>query len=115
MANPRARERLRSLVWILVGVVAIWFAIQGGEYGTMDLLRQHRQRLQLVREIDSLGRAVDSLRRHKQRVLTDPKTQERIAREEFGMVRGKELLYRIAEPDSSPQHPSTPPHPATPR
>jgi cell division protein FtsB len=78
----------------------MWFAIQGGEYGTMDLYRQHRQRIRLVREIDSLGHVVDSLRRHKQSVLTDPKTQERIAREEFGMVRGKELLYRIAEPDS---------------
>ena len=67
----------------------------------MDLLRQHRARLSLEHEIDSLVRVVDSLRRFKQRVLTDPKTQERIAREEFGMVRGKELLYRIAEPPES--------------
>ena len=93
-------ERLRTLLWLAVAGAAAWFAIQGGEYGTMDLYRQHRQRVRLVREIDSLGRTVDSLRRYKQRVLTDPKTQERIAREEFGMVRGKELLYRIAEPDS---------------
>lgn len=83
-----------------MGGVALWFAIQGGEYGTTDLVRQHRQRGRLVREIDSLGHLVDSLKRYKQLVLTDPRTQERIAREEFGMVRGKELLYRIAEPDS---------------
>ena len=93
-------ERLRTLLWLAVAGAATWFAIQGGEYGTMDLFRQHRQRVRLVREIDSLGRTVDSLRRYKQSVLTDPKMQERIAREEFGMVRGKELLYRIAEPDS---------------
>ena len=93
---------MRQALWIVVGVVAVWFAIQGGEFGTTDLLRQHRQRVLLVRELDSLTRVVDSLRRHKQRVLTDPRTQERIAREEFGMVRGKELLYRIADPDSSP-------------
>ena len=38
----------------------------------------------------------------KRRVETDPKLQERIAREEFGLVRGdKELLYRFAEPDTS--------------
>jgi cell division protein FtsB len=95
-----SRERLQRLLWIAVGAAAIWFAIQGGEYGTMDLYRQHRQHIRLVREIDSIGHLVDSLKRYKQRVLTDPKTQERIAREEFGMVRGKELLYRIAEPDS---------------
>jgi cell division protein FtsB len=35
------------------------------------------------------------------KVLNDPKTQERIAREEFGMIRGKELLYRIADPDTA--------------
>ena len=95
------KPRLRKALWLAVGTIALWFAIQGGEYGTTDLVRQYSARVRLVREIDSLARAVDSLRRHKQRVLTDPKTQERIAREEFGMVRGKELLYRIAEPDSS--------------
>jgi cell division protein FtsB len=92
------RPRLQYLLWSVIGAAALWFAIQGGEYGTTDLIRQHRQRVRLVREIDSLGRLVDTLRRYKQRVLTDPGTQERIAREEFGMVRGKELLYRIAEP-----------------
>lgn len=63
-------------------------------------MRQRSQRARLDREIDSLQRVVDSLKRYKARVLTDPRTQERIAREEFGMVRRKELLYRFAEPDS---------------
>jgi cell division protein FtsB len=88
------------VVWIAGSAAALWFAVQGGEYGTSDLLRQRGQRARLVRQIDSLGRVVDSLKRHKARVLTDARTQERIAREEFGMVRGKELLYRFAEPDS---------------
>jgi cell division protein FtsB len=89
-----------ALVWVFGSVAAVWFAIQGGEYGTFDLLRQRSQRARLDREIDSLQRVVDSLKRYKARVLTDARTQERIAREEFGMVRGKELLYRFAEPDS---------------
>lgn len=100
MATSQTRDRLRLLLWLIVATAVLWFAVQGGEYGTIDLIRQHRQRTRLVREIDSLRHLLDSLNRHKQRVLTDPKTQERIAREEFGMVRGKELLYRIAEPDS---------------
>ena len=101
MPKSQTGERLRTVVWLAIGAAALWFAIQGGEYGTVDLLRQHRQRIHLVREIDSLTRFVDSLTSHKQRVLTDPRTQERIAREEFGMVRAKELLYRIAEPDTT--------------
>jgi len=82
------------------GAAVLWFAIQGGEYSTVDLLRQRRQKARLVRQMDSLRRQVDSLTKYRQLILTDPKTQERIAREEFGMVRGRELLYRIAEPDS---------------
>jgi cell division protein FtsB len=79
---------------------AVWFAVQGSEYGTTDIIRQHRQRVRLDREIDSLQRVVDSLQQYSIKVLNDPRTQERIAREEFGMLRGKELLYRFAEPDS---------------
>lgn len=96
------RDRVRLAAWTLLGAGALWFAIQGGEYSTLDLLRQHRQRVRLIREIDSLGHLVDSLTRYRQRILTDPATQERIAREEFGMVRGKELLYRIADPPRPP-------------
>jgi cell division protein FtsB len=99
-ATSRTRERLRLTVWVVAGIGAVWFAIQGGEYSTVDLIRQQRQQRRLTRETDSLRRIVDSLKQYKQRVLTDPKTQERIAREEFGMVRGRELLYRFVEPDS---------------
>ena len=84
------------ILWFLIIVAALAFAIQGGEYSTMDLLHQRSEREQLLRSIDSLTRVVDSLRRYHERLLRDPKLQERIAREEFGMVRGeKEMLYRF--------------------
>ena len=77
---------------------ALWFAIEGGEYGTRDLMRQTQRKARLQASIDSAQHVVDSLRRYKTRLETDPVLQERIAREEFGMVRGeKEILYRIAE------------------
>ena len=81
--------------------LALWLGIQGGEFSTMDLVRQRRDRQRLTRDIDSLTRMVDSLRRYRQLVLGDPATQERIAREEFGMVRPNELLYRFADPPDS--------------
>ena len=80
---------------------AVVFAVQGGEFSTRDLMRQRARRGALVTTIDSLRHVVDSLKRYKRRIETDSALQERIAREEFGMVRGsKELLYRFAEPDS---------------
>lgn len=42
------------------------------------------------------------MRKVAKAIETDPVTQERIAREEFGMIRGsKEILYRLSEPDDS--------------
>ena len=101
MARSRRSGGGRGVTRLLVaaGVLgALWFAIEGGEYGTRDLLAQKRRRARLQSQIDSAQRVVDSLRRYKKRLETDPVLQERIAREEFGMVRGtKEILYRIAE------------------
>ena len=78
-------------------LAALIFAIEGGEYGTRDLMRQKQRRARLALAIDSAQHVVDSLRRYKTRLETDPVLQERIAREEFGMVRGqKEMLYRFA-------------------
>ena len=84
---------------VLAGVVAaLVFAIQGGEYGTTDLYRQRLRRQALLARIDSLQRTVESLGRQKRSIESDPAVQERIAREEFGMVRGqKEMLYRFAD------------------
>ena len=92
----------RRLLVIAGVLAALVFAVQGGEYGTRDLLRQRARRAKLVSAIDSLQRIVDSLKRYRHRLDTDAALQERIAREEFGMVRGnKEILYRFAEPDSA--------------
>lgn len=99
-SSGRTGKQRVGRVLVVAGVVAaLAFAVQGGEYGTTDLWRQKQRRARLIRTNDSLVRVVDSLRRYKRRLETDPALQERIAREEFGMVRGnKELLYRFAEP-----------------
>lgn len=95
-------QRLKLLAGIVVVLAALAFAVEGGEYGTTDLLHQKQRKATLLGAIDSLQHVVDSLKRYKHRLQTDPALQERIAREEFGMVRGdKELLYRFAEPADS--------------
>jgi cell division protein FtsB len=72
--------------------------LQGGEYSTRDLYVLRARNGNLEREVDSLRRRVDSLNRYLRLVKTDSATQERIAREEFGMVRGeKEILYRFGD------------------
>ena len=91
----------RILFWCVV-LGAVLFAVQGGQFGTDDLLTQRSRAARLRAQIDTLRHEVDSLARVKKAILTDPAVQERIAREEFGMVHGdKELLYRFTTSSDS--------------
>jgi cell division protein FtsB len=101
MPRKSAKAGKPPAVLAILAAVALsvgWFAVQGGEYGTSDLLRQHGRLAVLQHDVDSLQAQVDSLARWKRAIETDPLVQERLAREEFGMVKGnKEMLYRFAE------------------
>jgi cell division protein FtsB len=93
---------IQRLIFALILLGGLLFAIQGGEYSTVDLWRQRARKKTLVAQTDSMAHAVDSLRKVAKSLQNDPATQERIAREEFGMVRGdKEILYRFGEPADS--------------
>ena len=97
---------MKRLVWIAVGLAVLVFAVQGGEYGTSDLFSQRARKRALELAIDSLQREVDSLSRWRKALATDPEVQERIAREEFGMVRGdREILYRFTDPPEASSRP----------
>ena len=100
----------RRIVVLLAIAAGLVFAIQGGEYGTLDLIRQRREKARINQSIDSLKHVVDSLNRYANLVQHDPATQERIAREVFGMVRGdKEILYRFTDrPDTTRSSTRTP-------
>jgi cell division protein FtsB len=92
----------KVIAWLGL-LLALYFGIQGGEYSTTDLYRQRARERMLRASIDSLQHQLDSLAALRKRVLADPSIQERIARENFGMVRGtRELLYRFVDSDSLP-------------
>jgi cell division protein FtsB len=108
--TPRRDRRFppaRIITWATIAG-GLGFAIFAGEYSTLDLFTQRERKAQLTAQVDSLTRVVDSLRHLKTAIQTDPAVQERIAREEFGMVKGgKELLYRFSEPDTARARDST--------
>ena len=93
---------MKRIIWWALVVAALFFAVQGGEFSTRDLYVLSRRNDAMTYEVDSLQHQVDSLGRYLRMVKGDSATMERIAREEFGMVRGQnELLYRLAEPASA--------------
>jgi cell division protein FtsB len=83
------------LVLALLAVMAI-FAVEGGEYSTWDYRAlRHELANEQARQV-RLTEMVDSLTRLRKSVETDPAVQERIAREQYGMIRPGERLYRLA-------------------
>jgi cell division protein FtsB len=93
---------MKRYIWWALIAIAVFFAVQGGEYSTRDLYILRRRSATIAHEVDSLQRQVDSLGRFLRLVKTDSVTMERIAREEFGMVRGdKEILYRFGDAPST--------------
>jgi cell division protein FtsB len=81
---------------VIAGLIfALYFALQGGEYGTSDLLQLQREEAEERADIARLQRAVDSLARLADAIERDPKMQERVARERFGMIKKGEFLYRL--------------------
>jgi cell division protein FtsB len=92
---------MSNRTWAVLAILVLMgiFAVQGGEYSWWDHRTLQRR---LEAERDSAARlevVIDSLQKLKQSLETDPKVQERIAREVYGMIRPGEHLYRITTPD----------------
>jgi cell division protein FtsB len=79
---------------------ALYFGVQGGEYGTWDLIQLRRDEAEEQEQVARLKHEVDSLQRVAQAIEQDPKVQERLARELYGMIRKGEFLYKLVPPDS---------------
>jgi cell division protein FtsB len=88
--------------WAAVAALAfaLYFAIQGGEYGTTHLLQLRREVRQEEAQVARLQVVVDSLQKTARAIQQDPRTQERVAREAFGMIRKGEHLFRIVAGDT---------------
>jgi cell division protein FtsB len=83
------------LLAIVAAAVLVGLAFQAGEYGTFDWLKLRRQLADERRAARELTARLDSLERLAHALETDPVAQERAAREQFGMIRKGELLYRL--------------------
>ena len=76
-----------------VGLVAL--AVWGGEYGTADWITIRRQLADERAKVAALRIEIDSLAKLAHDLETNPAVQERVAREQFGMIRDGEVLYRV--------------------
>ncbi|MFL5520112.1 MAG: septum formation initiator family protein [Gemmatimonadales bacterium] len=89
----------RIITAVLIAAATV-FAFAAGEYGTLDWFELRREEREERVRITELQHQVDSLQKVAAGLEKDPRTQERVAREEFGMIRKGEHVYRLVPADS---------------
>ncbi|MEX1212208.1 MAG: septum formation initiator family protein [Balneolaceae bacterium] len=96
-------NRLNPLHWrksYLIGLFAafmvIWFLFLD-THSLWTRYQLHRQEVQLREQIDQLKRETEELRVQLEALQNSPDLLERIAREEYGMRREGETVYRVQE------------------
>ena len=92
----------RLAIVLVVVAAALAFAVMGGEYSTFQWMSLRRSERDEAAKIKVLKREVDSLAIVAKAVETDPETQERIAREQHGMLKKGEHAFILEAPAQKP-------------
>jgi len=95
-ARP-ARRLPGRILSVLVLSVALYYAVLGGEYSALDLRRLADRTEEEAARLAAVRREVDALQKRAAALQDDPATIERVAREQFGMIREGEILYRFVD------------------
>ena len=104
--TPRslAERGPRNTLWkilVLGGMLAAWaYVFLVGEDGWLDLRSEREKLASMEWEVSRLQAQNDSLRLVLERMENDPDFLEKVAREQFGMIKPGEHLYRITRPDA---------------
>jgi cell division protein FtsB len=93
--HRHAREILLLLL-VALGVHDIF-----GDHGFLAMRRTQKQIAQLSEEIKRLNQENDDLAANVNTLKTDPKAIERIAREEMGLARPGEMIFKLPAPPES--------------
>lgn len=86
----------KYLVPALLGLAA-YFALFGGEYSVFEVRRARADRDAARDSLERLREENTALQARVDSLEADSATLERIAREQFGMIRDGEVLYRLVD------------------
>jgi cell division protein FtsB len=95
----------------ILGLALLLLAIHDlfGSHGLLAMRRTQTQMKELRGEINRLNQENSNLNKQVQALRTDPKAVERIAREEMGLARPGEMIFKLPdEPQKSNDPPKKP-------
>ena len=98
---PSSRSSQRWIIYLFSSLfVALALFTALGERGVFHLWRLRGEKKQLQERNFVLQKENEALRERVDRIHHDDLYLEKIAREELGMIRTGEIVYRFASPDS---------------
>jgi cell division protein FtsB len=106
MSRSQARPPFwrRHLLKILgLALLALGVHDVFGSHGYLAMRRSQKELEQLRGEIERLNRENNELAEHVNALRTDPQTIERIAREEMGLARPGEMIFKLPPPETPKQ------------
>ena len=91
--NP-LRWRKQFLFTVLAGFLVVWFVFLD-TYSLTTRVRLSREKADLIRKTEQLRTETEELEKKIANLKNDSALLERIAREEYGMKKPNETVYRI--------------------
>lgn len=107
----RASEFFRhNLTWLLVAAFAL-LLLQDifGTHGLIAMRRSQQEAARVQKEIDQMDKENRQMEDHVKALKSDPAAIERIAREEMGLARPGEYIFKIAPKSGDSSEPQTVP------
>jgi cell division protein FtsB len=97
----------RNLYWFLIaGFVLLLLQDIFGTHGVLAMRRSQAEARKIQQEINQLDAENKKLQNHVKDLKTDPSTMECIAREDFGLARPGELIFKTQPRLTDPAHPA---------
>ena len=95
----------------ILGLALLLLAVHDvfGDHGLLAMRRTQSQMKELRGEIDRLNQENNDLSKQVQALRTDPKAVERIAREEMGLARPGEMIFKLPDQPQEAQPPANKP------
>lgn len=109
--DPKPGSFLSRHALTILGLALLLLAVHDlfGSHGLLAMRRTQTQIQQLHSEIDRLNQENGDLNKQVKALRSDPKAVERIAREEMGLARPGEMIFKLTdkppEPDSTAKKP----------
>jgi cell division protein FtsB len=98
-ALPWLRAQWRVVLGLTLLVVFVHDVF--GEKGVLAMRRSQQEVEKLQQEIQKLNEENENLADHVQRLKTDPELIERIAREQMGLARPGEYVYKLPQQETT--------------